>query len=450
MPLHTLTDDPELAKSIPVSTASADPSLLLFYHHLRKSYQSMRFNQPLVPSVIELQFIYESACAYERLGLPVLALDIIRKCQTFTHSKTNHETNSDLDGTLEDRLRSPVTPSSELELAKVKEPSAGSDWSEPVSKVAQSSSAFDWSEPVSTTANQSSGGFDWGEPVAMQPQKSSAFDWGEPTSSTANKADDMDWLSEPVSTQNADITALAAPVAKGNDSIRLILGKRNFRLYQWVLAMRIVQAACHAAQSVSRHWDILKSDSLFKNYFVNLKDGFKDLCELVGMPVPVMEEILEFRCKEMDKLVAYMEILPFKGSSSHYKEMLVEFATEQSNTLARLVLVPEQQHSSYRAHIMEWAKFLLWSLVRWHEKDPVNSDTWDETKNALAIAGVSSFICLTICFLKDKSYKMLYLIIAQSMPFLELLMAGNIEALQGPIRDILFGQTGKVCFNSIF
>ena len=165
------------------------------------------------------------------------------------------------------------------------------------------------------------------------------------------------------------------------------------------------------------------------------------------MPLEVMDKMLISRCKETDNVIAYIELLPLQHTMLHYSSLLIEFNTEECNTLARLTLTPTDStldpYLPSRAHL---ARKLLWALVRWQEKDTFSqSEPWSESKSAVSHAGVTAFIALVLCALKSKEYRTLHSLIFHSMRFLELLMSGSIVAMQKVVRDILVGNLPVVC-----
>ncbi|KAJ3055772.1 regulator of (H+)-ATPase in vacuolar membrane [Rhizophlyctis rosea] len=306
MPLTSLHSSTSSQTTSP-SSPYADPSLVIFYNYLRKSYRSMRMEQPVIAPDVECAFIYQCASAYERLGCPGLALQIIRttpltvaagasgpgtglfdekageasKVLEGTHVNTDPSAKSDdIDWSLPSSqgTKAGDGPSSnplnggskDLDWgAPASSMSSGAgatlDWGAPASTMSSGAGAtLDWATPASTlTSNE--GAFDWGAPVSQS--TSGGLDWGEPVTKAAGSTFDDEYeafkrslgtgpdeevledldLSEDDKSEGGG----ANPIEEVDDTgiarldeagqFRFELETRNVRLYQWMLAMRIIQ-----------------------------------------------------------------------------------------------------------------------------------------------------------------------------------------------------------------
>ncbi|KAI8913148.1 RAVE protein 1 C terminal-domain-containing protein [Powellomyces hirtus] len=494
--LHPLDELlPAQSDSVPPPTDLApsysDPALLVFYHYLRRSYRVMRVPQPRIPADVETDFVYRSAQAYEHLGLPGLALDIIRKADGLIGQYLGDEGSSGVaelkappaddvaGGNLNmDLWREPVSKS--VDVGKT-QTAGGFDWGERVStaKLESKADAFDWGEPVAKktpvepepggydwgapeTKATSGGGIDWGEPTTKS-SDGGGLDWGEPVSTTVGKSslddefeafkrslgagydsageengdeDDFD-DGEPgegsfgdegeASSPHAVVTASEPPDPKR--LLRFELEKRNMRLYKWMLAMRIVQAVYKSISIVSKNREVLQEEPTFRDYFTLLLDGMRTLLEIVEMPVEVMNRILAMRCREMDAIAAYVEIVPLHGTLRDYLPSVERFLAEECNTLARLALSDNLDGKSQApAYVESLARQLLLFIVRWTEKASLENGCALNRTIACQTC-VTAFMTLTVGALRSKDYQMLQLLVDLCDRFFDLLLAGNVDNL---------------------
>ncbi|KAI8818763.1 RAVE protein 1 C terminal-domain-containing protein [Fimicolochytrium jonesii] len=191
-----------------------DPTLVLFYHHLRRSYRTMRYPQPRIPRDLEGEFVYRSAQAYERLGCPGLALDIIRKADALIGQYIGDEaivelkappSDSYVGGNLDFDAFGSGSQAAAVDATPAK---AGDfDWGAPASSTAEEPKSraadFDWGAPAETSAHEEpkakASDFDWGAPATPKkedpPSRAADLDWGAPASqpSTSDSAGGYDW-----------------------------------------------------------------------------------------------------------------------------------------------------------------------------------------------------------------------------------------------------------------
>jgi hypothetical protein len=82
---------------------------------------------------------------------------------------------------------------------------------------------------------------------------------------------------------------------------------------------------------------MLKYDPSLGTYFDDLKQGIMILSNLVNMPAKLVNRLLDIRCREMDSIVAHVELLPIYDSPvSTSASFLSSFLIDVSNTLARI------------------------------------------------------------------------------------------------------------------
>ncbi|KAI9089649.1 RAVE protein 1 C terminal-domain-containing protein [Phlyctochytrium arcticum] len=522
----------------------SDPALLVLYHHLRRSYRAMRVPQCRVSPDLECEFVYGSAQAYERLGCPGLALDILQKAETMiglyvddeAPAQPNVKPPSDdiaagvLDMDSFGKTSSSISKSSAPQASgafdwgepasvvtkKEEESSGGMDWGEPVStqKPATSNSAImDWGEPVSQQPppQPGSGGMDWGEPVSQQPPPqpaSGGMDWGEPVSQQKPKAETMDW-GEPVSKTSAGessggidwgepisgggakkdvlddefeafkksmggyaaedeedldmseddeedakattqtglsdsngvlstpIKSGAAPILDERTRFRCELEKRNIRLYKWILAMRIVQAVYKSITAVAQNQDILKSEITFLDYFTLIREGIHSLCDIVGMPLQVMDRILDSRCREMEALVPQVELLPLHGTLSESRKAVEEFVVEECNTLTRLGLQEGLSTDDF-PYVETLARDILWFLARWHLRVGTEGQSGAELDPSIVgQAAATAFVTWTLCAVRMRKFQTLYWLIGNADQLFSALLENKMDTLKDILLDLL-------------
>ncbi|KAJ3091060.1 regulator of (H+)-ATPase in vacuolar membrane [Quaeritorhiza haematococci] len=373
-------------------------------------------------------------------------------------------------------------------VSKPQETASAFDWSEPVSKPTETASAFDWSEPVSTAtkAQDSSLGFDWSEPVSSTTGGVGGLDWGESVSKSTFHNDDYEafrssFLKSTATAANelelefggggqdaeglggggdkldaidfgegggekagnvdvkvnvpSEAGGLFEPYRMTKEEIfRYDLGKRNMRLYKWQLAMRIVQAVYHSATIVSKNYDVLSLNPTFRDYFEHVREGIK----------------LFTRCKEMDAVVGYTELIPLRGLLPDYSVIVSTFMVEVSNTLARLALTDEvdADEGKNTAFLNGLSRRLLWALVRWQERVPASkeapststtsSSTTSMTTTIAIQTAATAFLALTVCSLRQKKYGSLWWLVGLCDRFFEMLLENAKPVDFHPvIREIL-------------
>ncbi|KAJ3161107.1 regulator of (H+)-ATPase in vacuolar membrane [Geranomyces michiganensis] len=479
-PLDKLLPDGVEPIFTPSAQALSDPALLVFYHYLRRSYRILRIHQPRIPADLETEFVYRSAQAYERLGCPGLALDIIRKADALIGQYVGDEVAS---GTNE--LQAP--PSDDVAAGnldmeswggtnkKLPDTAAGVDWGAPLSPAAKpitgKAADFDWGAPIATEPEPvTAGGFDWSEPVSNAKVVSEGLDWGEP-SSTAGGGQAMDW-GEPVSTRignnslddefeafkkslggynepsndddldaDEDIDAADEVSASAIDNasakvseppnpkrqLGLELEKRNMRLYKWMLSMRIVQAVYKSVSIVSKNREILKVENTFRDYFTLLVEGIRSLLKIVEMPVEVMDRVLVSRCQEMNAVSAFVQLAPLHSTLEENVQIFEKFLVEQCNELARLTVGERLNRKSQQPAYVE-------NLARWTERTAGMGFTLN--KAIASQAAATAYMILTVCALREKDYQMLTQLVTLCESFFDLLLAGNIENLSSILVEL--------------
>ncbi|KAJ3174760.1 regulator of (H+)-ATPase in vacuolar membrane [Geranomyces variabilis] len=492
-PLDTLLPESAEPITIPGAQALSDPALLVFYHYLRRSYRILRIHQPRISADLETEFVYRSAQAYERLGCPGLALDIIRKADALIGQYVGDEVTS---GTTE--LQAP--PSDDVAAGNLHMEAWGGPVKKPEAGPANAAS-IDWGAPVSPAINADTRGaadFDWGAPTAKEPEPATAggFDWSEPVSSVKPSRGDMDW-GEPVSTakeggtidwgepsssqvvknrtlddefeafkksiggyddpssdldvgddeeSNASLEAATnafenvstamSQVSEPPDPkrvLRLELEKRNMRLYKWMLSMRIVQAVYKSVSVVSKNREILASEDTFRDYFKLLIDGIRLLLEIVEMPVEVMDRVLVTRCREMNAVLAFVELAPLRNTLQESLPIVETFLVEQSNELARLTLGLNRS-SRQPAYVESLARQILLCIVRWTEWTVGTGLALNKVIASQAAA--TAYMMLTVSALRGKDYAMTTQLVLLCASFFELLLAGNIENLTSNLLEL--------------
>ena len=278
--LHSTSTSPTTSPSSPY----ADPSLVIFYNYLRKFYRSLRMEQPVIAPDIECAFIYQCASAYERLGCPGLALQIIRTTPLTVAAGASGPGTGLLDDLGRNRTSENVQSGTDLSMANdnVNWPLPPSPGADTTIKLAESSGhrSTDWGAPASTLASAADAVLDWGAPASsLGSNNAEAFDWGAPAS--RNTTTVLDWGGSPATaaTSNFDDEYEAFKRSLGGGGyeemledldieetsefesdkstpfvadqnvagldkkgqFRFELETRNVRLYQWMLAMRIIQ-----------------------------------------------------------------------------------------------------------------------------------------------------------------------------------------------------------------
>ncbi|KAJ3285428.1 regulator of (H+)-ATPase in vacuolar membrane, partial [Borealophlyctis nickersoniae] len=478
MPLETLAPPSEDSPAATTSESSfSDPTLVLLYNHLRKAYRSMRMEQPVVPPDLECEFIYQSAGAYERLGCPGLALNIIKatpltmKTVAAPKEEAKSEEGAATNGTVEvkqatDGAAGGIDWGAPVSASKPAETGGSIDWGAPASSTTAGGGGLDWGAPASSMTSGGGGGgggIDWGAPVSSTTQ-SGGLDWGAPVSDKADSGGGgLDWSemssSQPATTSFddefeafkkslgggtedeplADELDLDGDTAKesepaeseapntnaiaGVDSkalLRYELEKRNVRLYKWMLAMRIVQAAYRSASNVSLNWEALKSDPTFHDYFSLLRDGFRNLCKNADMPEALMDEIL-----------------PLRGELREYAGIVSSFVRDECSILARRAFShhASEENLHHYEFISTLSRRLFWAIVRWQER--VGEDAGEFSSTAAAQAAATAFLTLTVCSVRQRHFKALWWIVGLCDRFFDLLLKGKMTELREIIKDLL-------------
>ena len=154
------------------------------------------------------------------------------------------------------------------------------------------------------------------------------------------------------------------------------------------------------------------------------------------MPIEIMEKIISIRCREMDGIISFSEILPLYGNTERAVKHLSEFMVNVSNTLIR---VPFSNQFEKNAEDMSFlgilSKRVLWALVRWKEKYP---DSDDSLSKIAPMTSANSFIILSLSVIIQRKFSSLWWIVAFSEQFFNLLAENpNSTAWLGTVRDII-------------
>ncbi|KAJ3044683.1 regulator of (H+)-ATPase in vacuolar membrane, partial [Rhizophlyctis rosea] len=488
MPLPPLLPTP-LQHATPAASPFADPSLVILYTFLRKSYRSMRMEQPIIAPDVECAFIYQCASAYERLGCPGLALQIIRttpltvatgvsgpgigilgasaKADAIDSQPSETETEAVDGGGLKEIVNTSATldwgsPASQM----TTDQNLGSNWGAPSSSAATAhmeSSGLDWGAPATAMVGGADvDGFDWGAPSSMH--SGGGLDWGAssaaaPTSSFDDEYEafkkslggggddqpledlDLEELAEDedrglTGENKIDEATVSRDVAMdANTQFRFELETRNVRLYKWMLSMRIVQAVIKSASHVSKNMDVLSSDAVFRDYFLRSREGIRSLCTMVEMPEEVMDRLLRWRCKETDAILPFVEVLPLRGVLEDYAEAVSTFLAEQSNTLARLTFSEASAMEGHAAYLDTMSRRLLWALIRWQER---TTDVGiDVRRNVMTQAAATAFVCLTVCSMRQRHYYTTRWLVGFSDKFFDSLLSNDFVQLKDLLLDLL-------------
>ncbi|KAI8610245.1 RAVE protein 1 C terminal-domain-containing protein [Chytriomyces sp. MP71] len=485
MPLKSLLDSANAS----TLTDIIDPPLLVVHNYLQKHYKSMRVVVDPIPFLQQFRFLSASAAIYEDMSCPGLALDILAKAanvapQLVAESAPTVPPVTAIDSQKETAdscdWGAPVSqnpPSGIMDWgARVAQKSSGNgiDWGTPVSQQA-SNGGMDWGAPVSQ--QPASGGMDWGAPVSEQmssvgmdwnaPESqqvpSGGIDWGDPV--PQKPVDEMDEYeafkksimpAEPdelelleMELEMNDKKNIPVPVEERVSTVEVILDDKQkqmvakihngIQVYQWKMAIRLLHGIHKPLGVVSLNMDILSVDKSFHDYFKLINNGIKNLANQVGMPHPIVDAAITNRFNEMDAFVAFVE-LPCLVSESAPRtaESFSNLLVEGSNHLSALIFLNSEKSFDTTSVdlIIDFAKRLLWSIIRWYEKE--DSGLAPLSVSVMAQTASTAFLALTICYLRSKDYKSLWWIVGLSDRFFEVLVGGaKKKNLKPLILDLL-------------
>ncbi|KAJ3076415.1 regulator of (H+)-ATPase in vacuolar membrane [Podochytrium sp. JEL0797] len=341
------------------------------------------------------------------------------------------------------------------------QPAAGGmDWGAPVSQQ-PASGGMDWGAPVSQ--QPAAGGMDWGAPVSQQPA-SGGMDWGAPvptkavdpmdeyeafksTLQTNDEPDELELLERELELAELKHSGGAKPaeqVAATNATIvlndeqqkRLAMIQDAIRYQKWNMAIRMIHSLYKSVAVVSMNMDVLSVDPVFKGYFDLLLAGIKKLAEQAEMPLEVMDSAMTTRFREMDAFIAFVE-LPCFASNERTAGGFSSLLIEGSNHLSELVFsgAADAEFTSVDP-IIDFSKRILWSIVRWYEKE--DSGFTPIGLSAMSSTAATAFLSLSICCIKSKDYKAMWWIVGLSDRFFEVLVGGaKKKNLKPLLMDLL-------------
>ncbi|KAJ3020012.1 UNVERIFIED_CONTAM: hypothetical protein HDU68_010402 [Siphonaria sp. JEL0065] len=353
----------------------------------------------------------------------------------------------------------------------------GMDWGVPVSQQ-PTSSVMDWGAPVSQQSTNT--GMDWGVPVSQQPtsgvmdwgapasqqRSSGGIDWGAPISSKvidpvdeyeafkqslkqngSGEPDELELLERELELAEEKASGISKPteepVIETVEIVLTIAQKERLekiqdaiRFQRWKLAIRMIHSLHKSIAVVSLNMDVLSGDSTFKEYFRLLQTGIQKLAERVEMPLEVMDMAMTTRYREMDAFVAFVEIPCFASNertASAFSVLLVEGSNHLSSLLFSGITGEDTKSVDL---IVDFAKRLLWSVIRWYEREetgftPIGLSVMSQT-------AATAFLALSVCAIRTKDYKTLWWIVGLSDRFFEVLVGGaKKKSLKPLIMDLL-------------
>ncbi|KAI9202399.1 RAVE protein 1 C terminal-domain-containing protein [Polychytrium aggregatum] len=478
MPMDTFIPDRE-----PDSVhAPVDPELLVLFYHLKGYYKSLRIALPQTPPAREAEFICQCAEAYIEMGCPLLALQIMKRLEPLREEQLRQDASKSLEcadkghdigtteatGVMNWRDHGPggtatatTTGAGPPTASEIHE---SIDWSQPVAT--QTSASLDWNQ---LGGAQRADQFDWGAPVSNQDD---GFDWGQPIGSTfpsalgtgasmfdeykstldhdddSNNDDGIDTVSREMVGDDGGKSQAASALEDVNHALGHVSGEqrlqyelecRNIMVHQWMLAMRSIQAVYQSTTVVSLNMDVLQVEEAFRDYFERLRGSICRLSSQVSIPITLIEQMLDMRCKEMDSVITYSEFLPLQETSTEYATKYVKFVEDQCNVLSRIVFGPplKLEDSGHGTEYHIWlAKRLLWSIVRWQDKAQNGSCT-KSLHTVIMGASCTAFLAIIISRLKQKSYRKIRWLLSLCDGFFEILLGKNMSDLWRIIESIV-------------
>ncbi|KAH6579008.1 hypothetical protein BASA61_010537 [Batrachochytrium salamandrivorans] len=409
----------------------ADPALLILYRHmqerLKTTFMAIR---PSISSDLEESLIYQSAQAYERFSCPALALHVIQSARLVDMPPVN---------IIDESSSVPVFADLSKDLASNKGSNSLFD-ADPVVPISAPAvaSEFDLFESLNRPATTVTGGIDWSE---MEPVHSSLDDELERELAALNKQ-----LGSDISVHDKEMTSMSVPGLPSEvntttlqlthkDWLRLVVHKQSIKAYTWILVMHICQSIYSSATTVSDYKAELKDEPVLCEYFSYLRQGITALRHIVDMPVSVMDRLLNLRCREMNALVAYMEIAPLHGEITDFNSDVSTFMVQEANTLARIAFDEFPTDISQKFLLLNRISIrLLRSFEIWNDKagEHVLSDI------VITQTSVTSFITLAMTSLYFKKYNRVWWIVGMCDQLFEVLLKGtDRHGLYYLIQDLL-------------
>jgi len=284
-----------------------DPALLILYNYLKDTYHRLRQDVTPISLDVELEFIYQTASAYQRMGCPALALHIIKtsealslpptlalKGKPFPRRKSIFSPNASMRG---NTITSPITILSKSTLSSNAENLFAEPESEtPIPKESKPMGISKAEGLFNGDNGSSSGGnMDWGEPVQSISTKTMDLDaelaafktsMGQTTSNDDDDEDDLeveplkwgddddDEEKDHVIDENKNISShnlsksgtlterknslqhpsrddfirnrkfsMSEVILDEHASFRFLLEHKNLVFYEWLLGMRIIQVS---------------------------------------------------------------------------------------------------------------------------------------------------------------------------------------------------------------
>ncbi|KAI9021913.1 RAVE protein 1 C terminal-domain-containing protein [Hyaloraphidium curvatum] len=423
IPLDVLAEDrpcPPVTKEL--LAALNDPALLVGYDYLKRYYASVRFF-PLVPQDVETEFIYQTICAYEKIGCPALALKILEQFNDWLPQPDPKLLDSDSragspENGFEDaavlasfiRRRGSLALDSGLAdwgvLTAVQKAVDNLRHQPPKSRQSSAASqdhtgggrrksrvSLDYlSQPPAANGSVGTGttpsallGVPSANPAPVS-EKAEDFDWSQPMTRTkepesyvSSILDTSLDLPKPGGTlgfSKAVHNAEDTPDMDRKTAFNFLMENRNARLFKWFLGMRLVQAATTATANVCDNMDVLQSDPVFSSFFDSMHDGLNSMSEAIEMPLEVLDRVINLRCREADVFRAYIELLPLTGELASYAESLALFMVQECNTVARLAFEVARKALPpvFVEFISSFSRRLLASLNRWQQKSAGSVD----------------------------------------------------------------------------
>lgn len=213
-----------------------DPAMLFLYEHLIITYKTLIMQkQPSLSVMEEYDFYLECALAYDRIGCPSLALNIINR---FELDKIKN---------IKLKNESEFVSSSNINNASIKE---RLDIAAPsLSFKADEADTFSWDAP---TPKAFSGGFDWGEMESTISASRTGIDFGELKTELDDFDDDYGDFEKSLGLNAVQPKFVPPPSAANDQAIyvstfeyeRITLDRAGIRAYLWNLSIQLMQVTC--------------------------------------------------------------------------------------------------------------------------------------------------------------------------------------------------------------
>jgi RAVE protein 1 C terminal len=218
-----------------------DPSLMILYDFLKAMYKTLIMEKrPSLSISEEYEFILQCAAAYDKIGCPTLAMQIIKENNLHIMQRIEVAASSKLSG--DEDLVDSGTQVNSLEPSVGDKLPAQLDWGS--TEVAQTVSLFDDRKPAVAS------NFDWGEMESTFTSK--ALDFGDLETSLApvEGIDDDFAEFEKSLMMNSDQAKYLPSPTSGEKSVELVspeeyelvkLRRQRIQAYLWYLSTKIVQ-----------------------------------------------------------------------------------------------------------------------------------------------------------------------------------------------------------------